>query len=168
MDNLEQNQILLNIHLRHLLRYSVALQSLVRSSGGFAKKARPANPDNIPAALVDLSTVEQLVSSTTSDTSEGSKSTEKQQQEDGLLSELACTAALAVVDSPAGDGIDSSDAQKIKVFPKPPPSLKRTNSESTSINAFFLNKSGKADFSASPHRSPAYATFKMVKVYAFQ
>ncbi|KAL5110736.1 Patronin [Taenia crassiceps] len=143
------------------LRNSVALQSLVRSSGGFAKKARPANPDNIPAALVDLSTVEQLVSSTTSDTSEGSKSTEKQQQEDGLLSELACTAALAVVDSPAGDGIDSSDAQKIKIFPKLPSSLKRTNSESTNINAFFLNKSGKAAFSASPHRSPAYATFKM-------
>ncbi|KAL5966818.1 Calmodulin-regulated spectrin-associated protein 1 [Taenia solium] len=99
------------------LRNSVALQSLVRSSGGFARKARPANPDNIPAALVDLSTVEQLVSSTTSDTSEGSKSTEKQQQEDGLLSELACTAALAVVDSPTGDGIDSCDAQKIKISP---------------------------------------------------
>ncbi|VDK41744.1 unnamed protein product [Taenia asiatica] len=160
--NSEQNQVLVNIHLKQLIPYSVALQSLVRSSGGFARKARPANPDNIPAALVDLSTVEQLVSSTTSDTSEGSKSTEKQQQEDGLLSELACTAALAVVDSPAGDGIDSCDAQKIKVFPRSSPSLKRTTSESTNINAFFLNKSGNAAFSASPHRSSAYAAFKMI------
>ncbi|VDM16231.1 unnamed protein product [Hydatigera taeniaeformis] len=145
------------------LRNSVALQSLVRSSGGFAKKARPANPDNIPAALVDLNTVEQLVSSTTSDTSEGSKSTEQQQREDGLLSELACTAALAVVDSPVGDGIDSSDAQKIKVFPKPSPSLKRNNSGSANINAFFLNKNGKAAFSASPHRSPSHSAFKMLQ-----
>ncbi|KAH9282858.1 Calmodulin-regulated spectrin-associated protein 1-B [Echinococcus granulosus] len=143
------------------LKNSIALQILVRSSGGFAKKARPANPDNIPAALVDLNTVEQLVSSTTSDTSEGSKSTEKQQQEDVLLSELACTAALAVVDSPSGDGIGSSDAQKIKVFPNLSPPLKRTNAGSTNMNAFFLNKSGKAVFTASLRRSPACVAFKM-------
>ena len=121
---------------------SVALQNLVLSSGGLAMKARPANPENIPAAMVDLKTVEQLVSSTTSDASESKELLDQQEkQDDGLLSELAVTAALAVVESP-DNSENTGGVHKVKVVPI---SLFSSVSSKAEINnakknAFFLNK----------------------------
>ncbi|KAM7537126.1 hypothetical protein Aperf_G00000069874 [Anoplocephala perfoliata] len=140
------------------LRNSVALQTLVRSSGSYAKKARPTNPENIPAAVVDLTTVEQLVSSTTSDPSETIKSSDPIQQEEGLLNELACTAALAVVNSP------TVGTRKIKVYPQPPTTTPLPNNQSvnSSMNAFYLNKNREvANGSIGIHRSPAHGTLKL-------
>lgn len=142
--------------------FSVALQSLVRSSGGFAKKARPANPESIPAAVVDLTTVEQLVSSTTGDSLEGIKSPEPVKDEGGLLSELACTAALAFVSSP------NISSQSIKIYSKPQSSSQQRQSSGTgnvSTNAFYLSKNhevAKGVEGVSFTRIPANGTFKMV------
>ncbi|VDN98225.1 unnamed protein product [Rodentolepis nana] len=145
-----------------VLRNSIALQNLVRSSGGFVKKARPANPESIPAAMVDLTTVEQLVSSTTGDSLEGIKSPEPVKQEEGLLSELACTAALASVNS-ANFG-----SQTIKVYSKPESSIQQQPSNGAgngSMNAFYLSKNSEAAKASgggvSLTRSPINGTFKM-------
>ncbi|VDD74383.1 unnamed protein product [Mesocestoides corti] len=141
-------------------RNSAALRSLVRSSGGFAKKARPANPDSIPAALIDISTVEQLVSSTTSDPADPHTSAD-QHQDERLLDELACSAALAIVDSNGGNV--SSGVQTIHVFPKLPytsPS-QEPDAGSLSMNSFFLNKNAEISSGSNFHRNPVYATFKM-------
>ncbi|VUZ48813.1 unnamed protein product [Hymenolepis diminuta] len=143
------------------LRNSVALQSLVRSSGGFAKKARPANPESIPAAVVDLTTVEQLVSSTTGDPLESIKSPEPIKDEGDLLSELACTAALAFVSSP------NISSQSIKIYSKPQSSSQQRQSSETgnvSTNAFYLSKNhevAKGAGGVSFTRIPANGTFKM-------
>lgn len=137
----------------------MALKSLVRTSGGLAKKVRPNNPENIAAALVDLRTVEQLVSTTTADPAETVAD-----QESILLNDLACTAALAAVGSTISD-------QKIQILSPASNSTSngflggsdQNDDDKGRMTSFFLVRNRDADTTVLQRSSP-YATFKMVRL----
>ncbi|KAL7064279.1 hypothetical protein AAHC03_04362 [Spirometra sp. Aus1] len=155
-------------------RSNVLLKNLVRTSGGPARRARPANPESLPIAVVDLATVEQLVSSTSGlneipsllSTNQHRISSSDEPDRDptsGLLKELACTAALAAVAD-----TDTADRVEVPIPTSPASSMSTLPGEAQS--GFYLKKESQDaalngvctdDQSGGFHRSKLYATYKV-------
>ncbi|VDM02350.1 unnamed protein product [Schistocephalus solidus] len=156
-------------------RSNVLLKNLVRTSGGPARRARPANPESLPIAVVDLATVEQLVSSTSGPSEAPSSPSASQHRilsvdepdrdpTSGLLKELACTAALAAVAD-----ADTADCVEVPIPISPASSMSTLPGEAQS--GFYLKKESQnspmngvctEDQPSAFHRSNFYATYKVV------